>query len=470
MNDKKNQSKWPDADKRRSAAYAICNSAMKSEDRRRYVISLEDVQFQDGTDTSWIHLLPFAETEHPVYGDIKLDADKMDAFVKNYEGNVVGTDLMVNYEHREGPEGGRAAAWFSGLERRDDGLWGNVSWTPRAAQAVRDGEYKYMSSEYADKFTRETKGAKQVSNVFLGAALTNRPYFKDLAPVNFQDFDAFDPPNGQYSPEDMNLRDAMTSTIRCLNCAYFQPGTSSDDTDGDGDGGSCLVVSGTIDPDQICDCFRPMYADNVDYQELSEEVKMEEFLKKLAVALGMPEDTEEQKVFDEVVRRVTTPPKEDEAALAFAEAYPEEAARIRALEERNRELEVKDLVGLWTKDAKFGVPPTLIDGLKGLRKQLSGDVAIAFDDFMTKLTGTGLVRLGTVGGGDPTRMGDASDQFLGLVKKYQDDHEKVSYADAVRAVASEHRDLARAYAGNRAELTSGRSDTGVGDFIDSVEA
>lgn len=442
------------------------------QEKRRYVISLEDVQFSDDGNSGWVHLLPYTEVNHPQYGEVVINEEKVAGFVKNFEGNVVGTDLMVDYEHRNGPEGGRAAAWFSALEQRDDGMWGQVSFVPRAAQAIKDGEYRYMSSEYFDEYTPSKKGSKKYKDVFMGAALTNRPFMKDLNPVNLAELDDFDPPSGQFPPEEVNYRAAFSSTQRCLNCKFFMPGTSSDDADADGDGGSCLVVAGVIDPDWLCDCFVPMYADSSTYQE-PEEVTMEEFLKKLAVALGMPEDAGEEKVFAEVIKRVTTSAPEpvqteDAVQKAFAEQFPEQAATLKALEERNLALEIKDLVKSWTSDAKFGVPPALLEDLTGLRKMFSDDLAVAFDTFMTKLTGTGLVRMGEKGGTDPTKMGDASEQFLGLVRKYREEHEKVSFGDAVRAVSKAHPDLAKAYTEERPKLSGGSGEAVAGEgFIDS---
>lgn len=65
----------------------------------------------------------------------------------------VGRKLAIDYEHQTfdrfntRPDGLRpAAGWIGGLELREDGLWAtNVTWTERAAQLIRAGEYRYFS-------------------------------------------------------------------------------------------------------------------------------------------------------------------------------------------------------------------------------------------------------------------------------------------------------------------------------------
>lgn len=61
--------------------------------------------------------------------------------------------LAIDYEHQSidrfnNREGGLrpAAGWIGGLAVRDDGLWAiDVNWTPRAAELLRSGEYRYFS-------------------------------------------------------------------------------------------------------------------------------------------------------------------------------------------------------------------------------------------------------------------------------------------------------------------------------------
>ncbi|MGI6542960.1 MAG: phage protease [Limnochordia bacterium] len=88
-------------------------------------------------------------------------------------------DVVVDYEHQtlldvEAP----AAAWIKGLiDRGDAGLWAEVEWTPRAAEYVRNREYRYLSP---------VVGVRQsdMRAVYLhSAALTNTPAIDGMVPI-----------------------------------------------------------------------------------------------------------------------------------------------------------------------------------------------------------------------------------------------------------------------------------------------
>lgn len=82
-------------------------------------------------------------------------------------------DLVIDYEHqtRFSEQNGApapAAAWIKRLVNKGrDGLWGEIEWTPRAAEAVRNKEYRYLSPV----FTHQQGQIKTLLN----AGLTNVP-------------------------------------------------------------------------------------------------------------------------------------------------------------------------------------------------------------------------------------------------------------------------------------------------------
>lgn len=93
-----------------------------------------------------------------------------------------GNDLFFDYDHAfwaaEGaPDKGKAAGWFN-LELRDDGLWAtNIRWTPGAAQAISDREWRYFSPALdADESTGEIT---RLWNI----ALTNLPATHNMTPL-----------------------------------------------------------------------------------------------------------------------------------------------------------------------------------------------------------------------------------------------------------------------------------------------
>ena len=90
-----------------------------------------------------------------------------------------GNRLSIDYEHQalepvaNGPT--PAAGWFD-LEVRGDGLWAvNVEWTPRAAELLRNREYRYFSPA----FRVEDGHIVELINI----ALTNLPATKRMEPL-----------------------------------------------------------------------------------------------------------------------------------------------------------------------------------------------------------------------------------------------------------------------------------------------
>lgn len=110
------------------------------------------------------------------------DAAQMSAVIEATKARAGVTDLVIDYDHQTvfsavPGVGGQApaAGWIKQFEVRQDGLYGRVEWTDKAAQAIRDREYRYISPVYHhDKSGRVLR--------LVSAALTNTPNL-DLAAV-----------------------------------------------------------------------------------------------------------------------------------------------------------------------------------------------------------------------------------------------------------------------------------------------
>lgn len=95
------------------------------------------------------------------------------------EINNLNIELMIDYEHQtlyiaENGGGNPAAGWITRAEYiSGKGLYADVRWTPKAAQQIKDGEYRYISP----LFLVDENGL--VIKV-LNAALTNRPALHNL--------------------------------------------------------------------------------------------------------------------------------------------------------------------------------------------------------------------------------------------------------------------------------------------------
>lgn len=147
-----------------------------------YLVDVSSIQLDEGDRTSWIQLFPIGHWSHPTYGDIDITPDRVKRFADNVNNNVRGQQLNIDYDH----EGTVAAGWFTKAEARADGVWGQVEWTPKAMQHLKDGEYKYFSPDFMDEWEQTTTGQK-FEDVLFGGGLTNRPHLKGILPINLSE-------------------------------------------------------------------------------------------------------------------------------------------------------------------------------------------------------------------------------------------------------------------------------------------
>ncbi len=128
----------------------------------------------DTTDTGyrWVQLIPQGRMEgRDGRGPYQLkDAQRVIDATKRRAGSAL---LPVDYEHQteftqKNGQPAPAAGWIGKLEARPDGIWGQLSWTDRAAAHIRAGEYKYISPVFRHKASGDI-------TLLLRAALTNNP-------------------------------------------------------------------------------------------------------------------------------------------------------------------------------------------------------------------------------------------------------------------------------------------------------
>ena len=84
----------------------------------------------------------------------------------------------------------KAAGWIKRIRveavNGTAALMGDVEWTPAAVQAIKDGEWRYLSPEFNPRgypWEDPEQEFTFVDNVLTGAALTNIPLFKKLKPI-----------------------------------------------------------------------------------------------------------------------------------------------------------------------------------------------------------------------------------------------------------------------------------------------
>lgn len=172
-----------EATKQLAALYA--SEGGKMGESYSFLIGIDALQFSEaGVDTKWVHALPLGEYQHPLYGKIKVDPERAKRFADNVKTKVRGIDPSLNYNHdNDSPDG--ASGWVKDAEARSNGLWLFVEFVKDAAQKIREKKFKYFSIEFLDEWI-DSQG-KKFQDVVVGGALTNRPFMKNLVPLNLSE-------------------------------------------------------------------------------------------------------------------------------------------------------------------------------------------------------------------------------------------------------------------------------------------
>lgn len=152
-------------------------------------VDLQGTQFDEPDSWTWLQALPLGKYKHPLYGEIDITPDKISRMVSNFQSGVREQELDIDYDHKA--QDGRAAGWVKSAEARlagdsSDGLWIAVEWTSEAKAKLQDRQYRYFSSDYADEWEHPKTGQKH-QDVLFGGAITNRPYLKDILPINLSE-------------------------------------------------------------------------------------------------------------------------------------------------------------------------------------------------------------------------------------------------------------------------------------------
>lgn len=177
---------------------------------------------QNGNAPSAIHLLSTGHWHTPWHGAFEHTSADLAEMVEHFDGAIglvaeSKSRAPINEGHARGD---KAVGWITGLFLENDGtqLWGNVDWTKAGAQLIAEGEYAYISPEWNPRefpWEDPEEEGKFVENVFLGAALTNIPLFKKLAPL-MASADSGSGKAKQSNGGDMNLDELRTKKLEEL--------------------------------------------------------------------------------------------------------------------------------------------------------------------------------------------------------------------------------------------------------------
>lgn len=138
-----------------------------------------------------IEILRTGKFSHPQWGIIDIEGSKLAEIKKNFKNNVLDREVSFDFSHEsELP----ASAWVRNLSSVSRNVKGNkqeillahVKFTPKGEAAVKDGDYRYFSSEYTDNFVDKETG-KEFGTTLKGGGLTNRPFIPGLKPVELSE-------------------------------------------------------------------------------------------------------------------------------------------------------------------------------------------------------------------------------------------------------------------------------------------
>jgi hypothetical protein len=157
-----------------------------------YYVDLSGVAFSE-EDTTWIELMKVGEYDHPVYGKINFTNEKLQQFADNVSAGVRGVDLAIDYDHSSVKTGNsEAAGWIKQVKFEGGVLKGLVEFTKSAAEKIRTKAFRYFSPEFVDKWI--DPAGQEHKNVLFGGGLTNRPFLKNLLPINLSELSFGEPP------------------------------------------------------------------------------------------------------------------------------------------------------------------------------------------------------------------------------------------------------------------------------------
>jgi hypothetical protein len=144
--------------------------------------ALPALSLNDDAPRSWIQLATTGDFVSNRYGKFSITRADLGQMLHNFKTHTpkAPTELPIDYDHLsmdpKKPGDGIAAGWLKRIELRANGdeLWGEVEWTPRAAEQIRNREYRFMSPSFVKDYT--DKQGRQIGTTLIGAAVTNHPY------------------------------------------------------------------------------------------------------------------------------------------------------------------------------------------------------------------------------------------------------------------------------------------------------
>lgn len=371
-----------------------------------YLVPLKFSEGWTDGNKKWIQLYPYDSWDHPFYGTTTITPDIARKFVDNFNSKVRGQEIHSDYEHGEdAAKGSKASGKLLQVEVRDDGPYALVEFTEEAKKEIDAGEWNYWSTSHYDTWTHPQ--TKETHNFVLdGGGLTNKPYVKNMIPLNFSELMLADP----------KLRDSALQNIPAGKENYVK-----------------TTLQGLLNaPDHVDPVIpEPVISD----VPTTSEDGMDELLKKFSELFGLGEDATEEAVIKYATDMQTDIgplrelQKSTEQKKSFSERFPEEAQELEEGRIYRREQEVKKFTeSLLTKRVTkkvngdgdevietptgLGLSALAIDSAGELVKKFNENTATAddFRAFTETVFDNGIVDYGTHGSSREDDLADDEDK------------------------------------------------------------
>jgi hypothetical protein len=145
---------------------------------------------------SWIQLAKTGTFHSTRYGTFSITRDDLAQMLTNFRTVTpqAPTELPIDYDHLsmdpKQPGDGKAAGWLKRVELRSKGeeLWGEVEWTPEAADLITNRAYRFVSPSFVKDHTH--KDGRKIGTTLLAAAITNHPFLEGMSALTLYNFSA----------------------------------------------------------------------------------------------------------------------------------------------------------------------------------------------------------------------------------------------------------------------------------------
>lgn len=387
-----------------------------------YWVDLAGIKFDDASAETWIQAMPLGVYEHPVHGTITIDSQRVQHFADNVNNKVREQDLDIDYDHKA--TNGEAAGWVRQADARSDGLWLLVEWTKTARQKIKEKAYRYFSPEFVDEWTHP-KTKATFKDVLFGGGITNRPFLKDILPINMSELleaSRLEEPQKHQEGKGMDPKE-LRKLLGLPEAATDEQVTAKL---------SEVMAPKELTPEQIAEVVK----------KAKEESEAKELAEKNA---DLPDDLKKLAESNPAIKKLTDMFEAQATIIATqTKTLAETQVALKLSEVESSVVKLSEMA----KEKGRAFPPSTLEEIKKLLTEApSKEFAAKVYDAFEKMGTTGLVELGERGSthNGSHSEGDPVKAFSDAIAAAQKANDKLDYADAVAKVSGEQPQLFEEY-------------------------